>query len=233
MEAVKQGTACVGMKNKTHAVVAALKRSPSELSGYQKKIFPIDEHIGMAMSGLTSDARSLCRYMRSECLSQKWSFSEPLPVGRLVSSVASKMQRCTQFWGRRPFGVGVLLAGFDEKGPHIYAIDPSANYADCKAMAIGARSQSARTYLERNLDAFPGSDLPQLVAHALKALRDCLPTDTELTTRNTSVCIVGQDAPFAIYEDDQVAGYLASIAETAAPVPAAAAAAPPAEAPME
>jgi hypothetical protein len=26
---------------------------------------------------------------------------------------ALEMQRCTQFWGRRPFGVGVLLAGFD------------------------------------------------------------------------------------------------------------------------
>jgi 20S proteasome alpha/beta subunit len=42
--------------------------------------------------------------------------------------------------------------------PHIYQIDPSSNYFDCKAQAIGARSQSARTYLERHLDEFTGSD---------------------------------------------------------------------------
>ena len=39
--------------------------------------------------------------------------------------------------------------------PHIYQTCPSANVYDCKAMAIGARSQSARTYLEKFLDVFP------------------------------------------------------------------------------
>jgi len=37
MEAVKQGSACVGAKSKTHAVIATLKRSSSELGAYQKK----------------------------------------------------------------------------------------------------------------------------------------------------------------------------------------------------
>ena len=39
-------------------------------------------------------------------------------------------------------------------GPHIFQTCPSANYFDCKAMSIGARSQSARTYLERLMDKF-------------------------------------------------------------------------------
>jgi hypothetical protein len=33
MEAVKQGSATVGLKSNTHAVVVALKRASSELSG--------------------------------------------------------------------------------------------------------------------------------------------------------------------------------------------------------
>ena len=43
---------------------------------------------------------------------------------------------------------------FQDQGPHIYQTCPSANYYDCKAMAIGARSQSARTYVEKHLDKF-------------------------------------------------------------------------------
>jgi len=31
----------------------------SELSAYQKKIFPIDDHIGCSIAGLTSDGRLL------------------------------------------------------------------------------------------------------------------------------------------------------------------------------
>lgn len=59
MEAVKQGSATVGIKSKTHAIVVALKRSTSELASYQKKIVKIDNHVGVAFSGLTSDARVL------------------------------------------------------------------------------------------------------------------------------------------------------------------------------
>lgn len=33
--------------------------------------------------------------------------------------------------------------------------DPSAEVVETLASSIGARSQSARTYLERNLDQFP------------------------------------------------------------------------------
>ena len=85
MEAVKQGSACVGARSDTHVVrvhasvssrsalrraaarltrlafrssaqvLAALKRSPGELASYQQKVFRIDDHIGVALSGLTSD----------------------------------------------------------------------------------------------------------------------------------------------------------------------------------
>lgn len=63
MEAVKLGSATVGLKNKTHAVLIALKRASSELSAHQKKIIPIDKHMGISISGLTADARILRYYL--------------------------------------------------------------------------------------------------------------------------------------------------------------------------
>lgn len=59
MEAVKLGAATVGVKNQDFAVLVALKRASSELSAHQKKIIPLDSHIGMSISGLTADARIL------------------------------------------------------------------------------------------------------------------------------------------------------------------------------
>ncbi|EGD83479.1 proteasome subunit alpha type-1 [Salpingoeca rosetta] len=208
MEAVKQGSATVGVKNKTHAVLVAVKRKPSELSSHRRKVFDIDTHVCMSISGLTSDARSLARFLRSECTSSKWAFDEPLPVGRLVSALGEKLQRCTQFWSRRPFGVGLLLAGYDASGPHIYEVQPSANYFDCKSMAIGARSQSARTYLERQMTAIADSDRAGLIRHALLALRECLPSEAELTSENVTVAIVGKDEPCNILRDEAVQPYL-------------------------
>jgi 20S proteasome subunit alpha 6 len=59
MEAVKQGSCTVGLRSKDFAVLVALKRSPSDLASFQKKIIKIDAHVGAAFSGLTSDARVL------------------------------------------------------------------------------------------------------------------------------------------------------------------------------
>lgn len=215
MEAVKQGSATVGLKSKTHAVLVALKRAPSELSAHQKKILPLDTHVGISIAGLTADARLLCKFMRVECYNSRYAYDTALPVSRLVSMVGNKSQIQTQRYGRRPFGVGLLIAGYDEQGAHIYQTCPSANYFDCKAMAIGARSQSARTYLEKNLDKFSSCSPDELVLHGLRALRDTLPNEVELTTKNCSVGIVGKDTSFTIYDDDPVERYLLLIKDEA------------------
>lgn len=65
IEAVNQGTACIGLRSATHVVLAGLKRSPNELASYQKKLQKVDEHMGIGMSGLTADGRSLLKYVHS------------------------------------------------------------------------------------------------------------------------------------------------------------------------
>lgn len=211
MEAVKQGSASVGLKSKTHAVVVALKRAPSELSAHQKKIFRIDDHVGVSIAGLTSDARILNRFMETECLNHQFVKSVELPISRLVNTVTNKLQTPTQHYGRRPYGVGMLVVGYDEQGSHLYQLCPSSNVYECKAMGIGARSQSARTYLEKFLDTFPDCGEEELVSHALRALRDCLPNEVDLTNKNTSIAIVGKDRKFVVYEDEETDPYLAKI----------------------
>uniref|UniRef100_A0A8C8I8X0 Proteasome subunit alpha type n=1 Tax=Oncorhynchus tshawytscha TaxID=74940 RepID=A0A8C8I8X0_ONCTS len=213
MEAVKQGSATVGLKSRTHAVLVALKRAQSELAAHQKKILHVDEHIGISIAGLTADARLLCNFMRQECLDSRFVFDRPLPASRLVTLIGSKTQIPTQRYGRRPYGVGLLIAGYDDMGPHIFQTCPSANYFDCKAMSIGARSQSARTYLERHMDTFLDCNLNELVRHGLLGLRETLPAEQDLTTKNVSIGIVGKDMEFTIYDDDDVAPFLEGLEE--------------------
>jgi len=211
MEAVKQGSATVGIKSTTHVVLVALKRAPSELSAHQKKIVPIDDHLGISIAGLTADARIFTRFMRNECLNSKYSFNLPMPVSRLVSLIGTKSQVPIQRYGRRPFGVGLLVAGYDELGPHLYQTCPSGNFYECKAMAIGARSQSARTYLEKHLGTFPACSLDELIKHALRSLRETLPNEIELSTKNCSLGIVGKGTIFTLFDDDKIKPYLDAI----------------------
>merc|ERR1711981_323665 len=172
----------------------------------------LDTHMGMSIAGLTADGKSLSRWMRTECLHSRYFNDSALRLGTLMWDLGNKMQLCIQGYNKRPYGVGLLVAGYDDLGPHIYQVCPSANYYDCKAMAIGARSQSARTYLEKNFDEFLTSDLETLVAHGLRALRDTLPNEVDLTNKNVSISIVGKDTPFKIYENATVDPFLELIA---------------------
>lgn len=131
-------------------MLVALKRAQSELAAHQKNILHIDNHIGISIAGFTADARLLCNFMSQECLDSTFVFDRHLPVSRLAALIGSKTQIPTQKYGQKPYGVGLLVAGYDDMGSHIFQTCPSANYFDCSAMSIGARSQSARTYLERH-----------------------------------------------------------------------------------
>jgi len=201
------GSACVGLRSKTHAVLATLKRAPSELASSQKKIYKIDDHIGIAIAGLTADARVLSRYMRQECLNHSYVYEEPMPVGRLVTRVADKSQIGTQRSGKRPYGVGLLVAGYDQNGPSLYNTDPSGMFFEYYAMAIGARAQAARTYLEKTYESYPDASVDDLINHALLALKESA-QDHDINSRNISIGIVGPETNFKPLDDELVQPYI-------------------------
>ncbi|MCJ1376830.1 hypothetical protein MMC20_008075 [Loxospora ochrophaea] len=190
-EAVKQGSVVVGLVSKTHSVLVALKRNAEELSSYQKKVIGVDDHLAVAIAGLASDARVLSNFMKQQSLASKMTYGRAIPLERIVAQIGDRAQTNTQHYGRRPYGVGLLVAGVDDTGPHLFEFQPSGMTQEMVACAIGARSQMARTYLERNLPEFENSSRDELIKHGLRALKESLSQDKELTIENTSVGVIG------------------------------------------
>jgi 20S proteasome alpha/beta subunit len=84
--AVKQGSACVALKSEEFAVLACVMRKDSELGSHQEKLFKIDDHIGVGVSGLIADGRVLTKYLRNECLNHKFVYESPVQVKQLQFS---------------------------------------------------------------------------------------------------------------------------------------------------
>lgn len=102
MEAVKQGSICLGLRSSEFVVLCSLKKLPSELACYQDKIFKVEDNIGMAISGLTADARVLCKYMRNESLNYKLTYGSNQPLNRLIFKIADSNHPATQNRKSRP-----------------------------------------------------------------------------------------------------------------------------------
>lgn len=208
VEAIKQGSAAVGLRSNTHVVLAALKRNAEELGSYQRKVIPLDAHMGVALAGLAPDARVLSNFLRQQAMSERMVYDRPLNVQKAVLSIADKAQENTQSSGNRPYGVGFLVAGVDETGPRLFEFLPTGSVLEYHGNAIGARSQAARTYLEREQDKLDSASRKELITMALTALRDTLPSDKELSIHNTTVAVVGINEDFTVYDDAEVSQWL-------------------------
>ena len=81
----------------------------------------------------------------------------------------------------------------------------------------------ARTYLERNLSKFEGCGREELVGHGLRALKESLNQDKELTVENASVGVVGVGGgegkrkleAFRLYDGEEVGPLLEKALEGA------------------
>ena len=113
-------------------------------------------------------------------------------------------QRVTQRYSRRPYGVGLLVIGCDSTGPHLYETQPSGNIHEYFAHALGDRSQSSKTYLEKTFESYATQSRDDLILHAVRALSKSISiktmteatSTTPLTADNCSIAIVGINEDF-------------------------------------
>lgn len=197
MKAVEMGEAVLGLRSDNHVVLCAFVKARSDLAEPSPKIFKVDTHMAMGIAGVTADGRVIAEYFRNECLNHRYIYDSPANIGRLVTQLADKSQQKTQNSSKRPYGVGCLIAGVDEKGPHIFETCPSGNYHEFYAMAIGGRSTSAKTYLEKHFESFKSASEDELIKHAVEALnKTTTASDTTLTTKNVMVSVIGKDKDY-------------------------------------
>jgi 20S proteasome subunit alpha 5 len=94
-----------------------------------EKIVEIDQHIGCAMSGLQADARSMIEHARLQSQNHAFHYNEPLPVESCTQAICDLALRFGEGADgeervmSRPFGVALLIAGYDDKGPSLYVHD--------------------------------------------------------------------------------------------------------------
>ncbi|KAF9278640.1 nucleophile aminohydrolase [Linnemannia elongata] len=151
LSAVNSGVTSIGIKATNGIVIATEKKAVSTLidDSSLEKVAIICSNIGMVYSGMGPDYRVLVNKARKAAQAYKRVYMEEPPTAILVKEIASVMQEFTQSGGVRPFGVSLLIAGFDEKGPMLYQVDPSGSYWPWKATAIGKNMVNAKTFLEK------------------------------------------------------------------------------------
>merc|ERR1712087_139381 len=206
LNAVNQGATSLGIKAKDGVVIATEKKLPSVLVDKDsvKKIVQLTPEIGVIYSGMGPDSRILVRKARKAAQTYFMTYNERIPVAQLVREVAAVMQEFTQSGGVRPFGVSLLVAGYDSHGPQLYQVDPSGSYFAWKASAIGKNMVNAKTFLEKRYSE--EMELEDAVHTAILTLKEGF--EGQLTGENIEIGVIGEDRTFRVLTAAEVEDYL-------------------------
>jgi 20S proteasome subunit alpha 2 len=140
LNAVNQGVTSLGIKAANGIVLATEKKSSSPLidASSSSKVSLITPNIGMVYAGMGPDYRVLVDKARKVShTGYKRIYNEYPPTRILVQDVARVMQEATQSGGVRPYGVSLLIAGYDE------GIEPEQEEAEAE-MVLDDRTGEKR-----------------------------------------------------------------------------------------
>jgi 20S proteasome subunit alpha 2 len=212
LAAVSAGAASVGIKASNGVVVATENKRKSLLyEATVEKVQKITPNIGMVYSGMGPDYRLLVRKARKEAAQYQLKFEEEIPTALLVQEVASVMQEYTQSGGVRPFGVSLLVCGWDRTGPKLYQCDPSGAYFAWKATALGKNYVNSKQFLEKRYKE--DLELEDAIHTAILALKEGF--EGQMTADNIEVGVCRKDRNdeiiFEKLDQQQVSDYLANI----------------------
>ena len=209
-EAVKRGTASIGVRTEGGVVLAVDKRIRSELMERTsvEKIHKADDHIGIASAGHVADARQLIDFARRRAQVNRLRYGEPIGVETLTKDVTDHIQQYTQVGGARPFGVALIIGGIEDGEPRLYETDPSGTPYEWKALAVGADRGEIQEYLEDNYAE--SMDLDGGIELALRALASV--NDNELSPEGVGVATVDVETEsFLELSNDETEEYLAEL----------------------
>jgi proteasome beta subunit len=131
-----------------------------------KKVYKIDDHIGMTISGGVADAQRAVDILKANAHLFRLNTNRPMPINSAARLVANLL-----FSSRyAPLIAQVLIGGMDNTGPHVFAVDPFGSITEEKCTATGSGSPVAYGVLEDKYkqDA-PIKDMISIVVKAVES----------------------------------------------------------------
>jgi proteasome beta subunit len=131
-----------------------------------KKIYKIDDHIAMTISGSVADAQRIVDILIANAQLYKMNFGRPIPV-----KAASRLIANLLFSSRyAPLIAQILIGGIDNTGSHVFSLDPLGSLTEEKCVATGSGSPVAYGVLEdKYKEGISTNEVLPIVVHAVKA----------------------------------------------------------------
>ena len=120
LTAVGNGETVIGIRAKNGIVIAAEKKLASPLIDESSihKIDKLCDYMGVSYAGIGPDFNAVVMKARKDVAKYHATYQDKITPFVLCKQIATLFQEYTQSGGVRPFGIGMIVGGYDEdQGP--------------------------------------------------------------------------------------------------------------------
>ena len=160
-----------------------------------KKIYQIDDHIAMTISGGVADAQYVVEVLKVNAKLYKLNIGRPMPIkaaSRLVSNVL--------FSARGALMAQILVGGVDSTGPHVFSLDPFGSLTEENCVATGSGSPIAYGVLEDKYKE--GSEIKDTLPVVVRAVDSAMKRDIA-SGNNFDIAIITKEGYRALSTEEK------------------------------
>ncbi|MBI4415826.1 MAG: archaeal proteasome endopeptidase complex subunit beta [Euryarchaeota archaeon] len=166
---LETGTTTLGLACKDGVVLAADRRATAgTMIAHKKtrKVYKIDDNLGLTTAGLVGDLQLLARYITAEAELYRLKRSVPMSV-EAAATLTANILSARRFF---PYWVQLILGGVDHRGSHVFSLDMAGGSLEDKYVSTGSGSPYVYGVLEDHwvddMDVKSGVDLAIRAVHA-------------------------------------------------------------------
>jgi proteasome beta subunit len=161
-----------------------------------KKIYQIDDHIAMTISGSVADAQRVVEVLKVNAKLYKLNNGRPIPI-----KAASRLVANLLFSARlAPLIAQILVGGVDSTGPHVFSLDPLGSLVEEKCVATGSGSPIAYGVLEDRYKE--GATIEEILPVVVRAVDSAMKRDIA-SGNNFDIAVITKDGYRALSTDEK------------------------------
>ena len=161
-----------------------------------KKIYQIDDHIAMTISGSVADAQRVVEVLKVNAKLYKLNNGRPIPIksaSRLVANLLFSARMA-------PLIAQILVGGVDSTGPHVFSLDPFGSLVEEKCVATGSGSPIAYGVLEDKYKE--GTSIEEMLPVVVRAVDSAMKRDIA-SGNNFDIAVITKDGYRALSNDEK------------------------------